>query len=175
MARCKCLVCNKPLDTTTAYRVELIVKKRTGEKELKYKYCCSEAEWLAEEERKKKAQEDKDRVYYLICDIMGEREIISTALYKEWQVWNKVADNAKIAKYLEENKDYLSSVIARLSSSEYARIRYLSTIIRDKIKAWTPRVEVKEKPKVVVEETIYETPSQTINKRRSLADLEDMF
>ena len=111
----------------------------------------------------------------MICDIMGEKEIISTALFKEWQVWNKVANNEKIAKYLKENKDYLSSVIARLQSSEYARIRYLSTIIRDKIKAFVPKAEVVEKPKIVVEETIYEAPAQSLNKRRSLDDLEDMF
>lgn len=175
MARCKCMICKTPLNTASAYKVEIIVNKRTGEKELTYKYCCSEEEYLTEESRKKKAQEDKDRVYYLICDIMGEKEIISTALYKEWTIWNKVADNEKIAKYLEENKEYLSSAIARLSSSEYAKIRYLSTIIRDKIKAFVLKAEVVEKPKIVVEETIYETPTQSLNKRRSLADLEDMF
>lgn len=175
MAKAKCLVCGMDLDTKTAHRVELIVNKKTGEKEIKYKYCCSEAEYIAEEERKKKTEEDKNRVYRLVCDIMGEKEIISTALYKEWVVWNKVADNSKIAKYLDENRDYLTSVIARLSSSEYARIRYLSVIIRDKIKAFAPKVEVKEVPKVVVEETIYEAPAQTVNKRRSLDDLEDMF
>lgn len=167
MARCKCKICGMELDTNTAYKVT--------DKNGKNKYFCSASEFEAEEERKKKAAEDKDRVYRLVCDIMGEREIISTALFKEWQVWNKVADNEKIAKYLAENKDYLSSAIARLSSSEYARIRYLSTIIRDKIKAFVPKAEVVEKPKIAVEETIYEAPTQSLNKRRSLAELEDMF
>ena len=161
-----CQICRKKIERDTAYK---IVVGNTN------KYYCSAQEWQAEEERKKKAQEDKDKVYRLICDIMDEKEIISTALFKEWQVWNKVSDNAKIAKYLEENRNYLSSVIARLQSSEYARIRYLSTIIRDKIKAFVPKAEVIEKPKVVVEETIYDTPAQSLNKRRSLADLEDMF
>ena len=167
MARAKCKICGAGLETATAYKVT--------DKNGKNKYYCSAVEFEAEEERKKKVAEDKDRVYRLICDIMGEKEIINTALFKEWQVWNKVADNAKIAKYLEENQDYLSSVIARLSSSEYAKIRYLSTIIRDKIKTFVPKVQVVEKPKVVVEETIYEAPTQSLNRRRSLADLEDMF
>ena len=167
MARCKCKICGSELDTNTAYKVT--------DKNGKNKYFCSISEFEAEEERKNKAVEDKDRVYRLICDIMDEKEIISTALWKEWQVWNKVANNEKIAQYLEENHDYLSSVIARLSSSEYARIRYLSTIIRDKIKTFKPKVEVIEKPKVVVDETIYEAPVQSLNKRRSLAELEDMF
>lgn len=171
MAKAKCLVCGADLDTKTSHKVELIVNKKTGEKEIKNKYCCSEEEYLAEEERKKKAAEDKNRVYYLICDIMGEKEIISTALWKEWQVWNKVADNEKIAKYLEENKDYLSSAIARLSTSEYAKIRYLSTIIRDKIKAFKPKVEVIEKPKVTTEEH-YETKYK-VKTRRALEDFEE--
>ena len=167
MAKAKCKICGADLDTKTAYKAT--------DKNGKNKYYCSQSEFEAEEERKKKAAEDKDRVYRLICDIMGEKEIISTALFKEWQVWNKVSDNEKIAKYLEENEDYLTSVITRLGSSEYARIRYLSAIIRDKIKAFVPKAEVVEKPKVIVEEAIYEAPTQSLNKRRSLADLEDMF
>ena len=165
--RAKCRICGRQLDTNTAYKVV--------DKNGKNKYYCSQDEFEAEEVRKKKAKEDKDKVYRLICNIMGEKEIISTALYKEWTVWNKVADNEKISKYLEENRDYLSSVIGRLDSSEFARIRYLSTIIKDRIKEFVPRVEEKEIPKVQVkiDETIYESPTHSLNRRRSLADLED--
>ena len=172
MARAKCLVCGAELNTSTAYKVE-IVGPRTGK--VTYKYYCSEEEWLSEQARKKKAKEDKDKAYYLICDIMGEKEIINTALWKEWAIWNKVADNEKIGKYLEENKDQLISEIGRLSSSEFAKIRYLSTIIKNRIKEFVPRVEEKEIPKVQVkiDETIYESPTHSLNRRRSLADLED--
>ena len=163
MAKAKCKICGSALDTNTAYKVT--------DKNGKNKYFCSASEFEAEEARKKKAAEYKDKVYYLICDIMGEKEIISTALFKEWQVWNKVADNVKIAKYLEENQDYLTSVIARLGSAEYARIRYLSAIIRDKIKAFVPKVEVEEKPKVVAEE-YYETKYKA-KARTALLDLEE--
>jgi hypothetical protein len=163
MARAKCKICGAGLDTATAYKVT--------DKNGKNKYYCSAVEFEAEEERKKKAAEDKDRVYRLVCDIMGEKDIISTALFKEWQVWNKVADNVKIAKYLEENQTYLTSVIGKLGSSEYARIRYLSAIIRDKIKAFVPKVEVVEKPKVVVEEH-YETKYKA-KARRALEDFEE--
>jgi YHS domain-containing protein len=163
MARCKCKICGSVLDTNVAYKVT--------DKNGKNKYFCSQSEFEVEEERKKKAQEDKDKVYRLICDIMGEKEIISTALFKEWQVWNKVADNAKIAKYLDENHDYLASVIARLGSSEYARIRYLSAIIRDKIKAFKPKVIEVAPPKVVVEEH-YETKYKS-KTRQALLDFEE--
>lgn len=168
MAKAKCKICGAGLDTATAYKVT--------DKNGKNKYFCSAVEFTAEEERKKKIADDKERVYRLICNIMGEKEIISTALFKEWQVWNKVANNAKIGDYLAENKDYLTSVIARLSSSEYARIRYLSTIIRDKIKAWKPRVEVAEKPRVTTStfelfEPIVEKQPEC--KEQVLYDVED--
>ena len=136
MAKVKCQICKTPLDTNTAYKIT--------DKNGKNKYYCSQSEFEAEEARKKKAAGDKDRVYRLVCDILGEQEIISTALYKEWVIWNKVADNEKIGKYLEENKDYLTLALSRITSSEYARIRYLSTIIRDKIKAFTPKVEMEK-------------------------------
>lgn len=168
MARAKCKICGTELDTKTAYKVT--------DKNGKNKYYCNQSEFEAAEECKKQAQEEKDRVYRLICDIMGEKEIISTALFKEWQVWLKVADNSKIGDYLSENKDYLTSVIARLGSSEYARIRYLSAIIRDKIKAFVPRVEVKEVPKVTTNafelfEPIVE--KQPEFKEQVLYDVED--
>jgi hypothetical protein len=166
VAKCKCRICGTPYDTKDAYKVVVNNKNQ---------YYCSQEEYEKDLEKKKKAAEDKDRVYRLICDIMNEKEIINTILFKEWAVWNKVADNEKIAQYLEENQEYLTSVIARLQSSEFAKIRYLSTIIKDKIKGFVPRVKVEEKPKVVVDETIYEAPTHTLNKRRSLEDLEDMF
>ena len=163
MARCKCKICGSVLDTNVAYKVT--------DKNGKNKYFCSQSEFEAEEERKKKVAEDKDRVYRLICDIMGENEIISTALFKEWQVWLKVADNSKIGDYLAENRDYLSSVIARLQTSEYARIRYLSAIIRDKIKAFVPKTIEVAPPKVVVEEH-YETKYKS-KTRQALLDFEE--
>jgi hypothetical protein len=167
-----CQICRKKIELDSAYKVVVVSKKTKKETN---KYYCSEQEWQTEENRKKKAAADKDKVYYLICDIIGEKEIINTALFKEWEVWNRVADNVKIGDYLEEKKDYLTSTISRLGAPEYTRIRYLSTIIKNNIKTFVSKTKVAEKPKVVVEETIYNTPTQSLNKRRSLDDLEDMF
>ena len=167
MARAKCKICGRQIDTNTSYKVI--------DKNGKNRYYCNQSEYETEEARKEKAKEDKDKVYRLICDIMGEKEIISTALYKEWTVWNKVADNAKIGKYLEENRDFLSSAIGRLTSSEFAKIRYLSTIIKDRIKEFVPRVKVEEKiqPKAIT--TTFFEIGDVVHKptRRALDDLED--
>lgn len=166
MARCKCQICKAELDSKTAFKVT--------DKNGKNKYYCSEIEYDAEEQRKKKVAEDKEKVYRLICNIMGESEIINTILFKEWVIWNKVADNEKIGKYLEENREYLTSAIARLQSSEFARIRYLSAIIKDRIKGFVPKTEA-DKPRIVeVDMTMYDSaPNNVRNNRRSLADLED--
>lgn len=162
MAKCKCRICGTPHDTKDAYRVVVNNKNQ---------YYCSQEEYEKDLAKKKKAAEDKDRVYRLICDIMNEKEIINTILFKEWAIWNKVADNEKIGQYLEENQEYLTSMIARLQSSEFAKIRYLSTIIKDKIKGFVPKVKVIEIPKVVVEEH-YETKYKA-KGRQALEDFEE--
>lgn len=163
MAKAKCKICGTELDPKTAYKVT--------DKNGKNKYFCSAVEVEAEEERKKKVVEDKDRVYRLICDIMGEKEILNTALWKEKLEWNKAFSDEFIAKYLEEKKEYLSSAIARLSGTEYAKIRYISTVLKNSLRDFKPRVEVVEKPKVVVEEH-YETKYKA-KTRRALEDFEE--
>ena len=69
----------------------------------------------------------------------------------------------------------MTSTIARLAESEYAKIRYLSAILKNNLNDFGSKTEASEKPKIVVDETIYNTPTQSINKRKSLADLEDIF
>ena len=163
MARAKCKICGSALDTKNAYKVT--------DKNGKNKYFCSQSEYEAEETRKKKAAEDKDKVYYLICDIMGEKEILNTTLWKEKTEWNKVFSDEFIAKYLQEHKDYLTSAITRLDSSQFAKIRYLSAILKNSLSDFKPRVEEVEKPKVIVEEH-YETKYKP-KTRRALEDLEE--
>ncbi len=167
MARtAKCRICGAQLDTSTAFKIE-------GKPA---KYFCSEEEYNAEEERKKKAAEDKDRMYRLICDIIGEQEIINSALWKEVQIWNQVADNEKIARYLEDNKVYLTTAISRIENKIYNRIRYLSAILKNSLGDYKPKAvnePVKTQPKIDIDETMYEAPARSLNKRRSLADLED--
>lgn len=167
--RAKCRICGEPLDTKTAYLVVTNGKKA---------YYCSAEEFEADDAKKKKAEADKDKVYFLICDIIGRQKIISSALWKEKAVWNEVATDEVVGQYLEENKEYLSSVIGRLDDVEYNRIRYLSAILKNKLGDYKPKVVVKETvvPKAKVDNTFYEMRSVASNKkRRSLEDLEDDF
>ena len=158
MEKAKCKICGTALDTNTAYKVT--------DKSGKNKYFCSASEFEAEEARKKRSAEDKDRVYRLICDIMGVNEVLNTALWKEKIEWNKAFSDEFIAKYLEEKKDYLSSAIARLSGSEYAKIRYISTVLKNSLRDFRPRVEVQEVSKIVVEEQPNEHLTMFVNTKK---------
>lgn len=170
MARtAKCRICGKQLDTSEAFKIE-------GKPA---KYFCSEQEYNAEEERKRKAAEDKDRAYTLICRIIGRETIINTALWSEWKEWSKVADDVKIGQFLAENEEYLTGMIGRLVDAEFPRIRYLSTVLKNRLGDYKPKVQedvkvqFKVQPRVDIDETMYEAPARNLNKRRSLADLED--
>lgn len=166
MARAKCKICGSDLDTKTAYKVT--------DKNGKNKYYCSSEEFETEEARKKKAKENRDKVYYLICDMFGY-EIVNTKFFAEWLLWNKLKSDEIIYKYLRDNETYLQQVCDKSYKNEYNKIMYFSAILKNSLRDYVPKVEAVEKPKVEVEETIYEAPTQSLNKRRSLADLEDMF
>ena len=161
-----CQICKSKIERDTAYK--RVVGKAN-------KYYCSAEEYENDLAQKQKIAEDKDKVYRLICDILGEKEVLNTALWKEKTIWNKAFSDEIIAKYLQEYRDYLASAVSKLSGTEYAKIRYVSAILKNSLRDFKPKATEQPKPKVVVEETIYEAPTYTLNRRRSLADLEDEF
>ena len=160
----KCRVCGAKLDTTTAYKVIIC---DTNDREKRF-YYCSKEEYEADEARKKKEAADKDKVYRLICDILGRKEVVNTALWKEKAVWNKVCTDEVIAQYLEENKDYLTGAISRLDDVEFNRIRYLSAILKNKLGDYKPKVEEERKP--VESNSDFELFEPTVVKQNNQSD-----
>ena len=132
MAKAKCKICGSTLDTKDAYKVT--------DKNGKNKYFCSQSEYDTEEARKKKAAEDKERVYNLICDMFGY-EIINTQFFAEWTLWNKLKSNEIIYKYLRENEDYLQQICDRSFETEYQRIRYFSAVLKNSLRDFKPKQE----------------------------------
>ena len=104
---------------------------------------------------------------------MGRKEIINKILYKEWELWKKVASNEVIGQYLDEHKEYLRGVINNIEDKEFLRIRYISAILRNELGDYKPNTQEVQKPKVNIDETVYTSAHVHNNKRRSLADLED--
>ena len=185
MPLCKCRYCQTNIGIKDSYLHIFGKQKAYFCNEEHYNLFIFEKEEGLEAIRQKKQEEhdlavkqrkeEKDRVYYLICEIVGRKEIINTVLWKEWKEWNKIFSNETIASYLEENKAYLTSTISRLEDKEFNRIRYLSAILKNSLGDFKLKEKETEKPKVQVDETFYEAAPATRNKRRSLADLEDEF
>ena len=169
MARCNCKYDKKQLDTKTAYKV-VIKEKNT--------YFCDENcynKYLADKAEQDKINAEYDEIYELTKQIFGYEFTGYSLLKREINTWEKVGTRAKIIEYLTENKDWLSNVMSKEFASDFNRVRYYSVIVAGKLHDFKPKPAEVEKPKVVVDETIYEVPTQSLNKRRSLAELEDMF
>lgn len=156
-----CQICKKKIEKDTAYK--RVIGKTN-------KYFCSEQEWQEEENKKKKAQEDKDKVYNLICDMFGY-QIQNSQFFAEWTLWNKLKSNEIIYKYLRENEDYLCRVCDKSFNSEYQKIRYFSAILKNSLRDYMVKEPVVEVPKVVIEEH-YETKYKA-KIRRGLEDFEE--
>ena len=169
MSACKCRWCQANITTKVA-TMDVIDGKKM--------FFCNEEhrdEFLkkrqAEQERKEKAEQLKDKFYTLFCDILGVKGITNTALWKEKSEINKVYSDDVIIAYIEENKDYLRNAVSRLHGNEYGKIRYVSVVLRNKLGDYKPKVEEKPRPKMTM--TFYEPAQTHNNRRRSLSDLED--
>ena len=167
--KCNCKYDKKQLDTKTAFKV-IIKEKNT--------YFCDENcynRYLADKAEQEKINVEYDEIYELTKQIFGYEFTGYSLLKREINTWEKVGTRAKIIAYLTENKDWLSNVMSKEFASDFNRVRYYSVIVAGKLHDFKPKPVEVEKPKVVVDETIYEAPTQSLNKRRSLAELEDMF
>lgn len=169
MARCNCRYDKKQLDTNTAFKVVIKDKNTYWCSEECYKLHCEA------QEKQAKINAEYDEIYEITKQIFGYEFTGYSLLKREINTWEKVGTRAKIIAYLTENKDWLSTVMSKEFASDFNRVRYYSVIVAGKLHDFKPKPIEAEKPKVVVEETIYTAPTQTLNKRRSLADLEDMF
>ena len=169
MAKCNCRYDKRQLDTKTAFKV--VIKEKNA-------YFCSEecySHYLADKEKQDKINAEYDEIFELTKQIFGYEFTGYSLLKREINTWEKVGTRAKIIAYLTENKEWLSDVMSKEFASDFNRVRYYSVIVAGKLHDFKPKPIEAEKPKVVVDETIYEAPTQSLNKRRSLAELEDMF
>lgn len=175
MRQVKCRNCGTFIDRDKAVIVQ------TAKQKLFY---CNENCMKSAQDREiaaQKEKEEKDVAYRLICDIIGREEVINGILWKEWALWNKVANNEKIRQYLEENKDYLCGIVSKLEDKEFNRIRYLSAVLKNKLGDYKPKAKEEEKPqqdKSIQTESSFEffEPTRTQipqTDKQILCDVED--
>lgn len=169
MAAPKCRYDNKTVDRKTAFKV-VIGDKNTY-------WCCEEHYnlYLEDKEKQDKITAEYDEIFELTKQIFQYNFTGYSVLKREVNAWEKISTRAKIISYLKENKSWLSDVMSKDFDSDYGRVRYYSVVVSSKLHDYKPVAAAAEKPKVVVEETLYESAPQSFNRRRSLADLEDMF
>lgn len=125
---------------------------------------AKEIERLAKKQEKEENKQKRiDPVYEEIADIFGYR-IANSALFKEMKLWRGICDDTKILAYLQENRDRIKSAMERASSSEYARIRYVSAILKNSLADYNVKNIESEKttPGITVDED-YIMP---INKKK---------
>lgn len=121
----------------------------------------------------------RDAVYDELCDIFGY-EVQNTILFTEWILWNKLADDEKILAYLKERKDYIKNAIARASGTEYAKIRYMSAILKNNLKDYSngrgQRAQLPVYDDAMPKESsfvLFEPVKENKKERKSFAELED--
>ena len=166
--RVKCRYCGERVEKEDAYKDPN-----------KNSYYCSEEHYLAtmknredlQKEKEEKIQKKIDPVYEEVADIFGYR-IQNSQLFKEMKLWRSICNDEKILAYLQEHKDYIKSKLEKLNSSEYARIRYVSAILKNSLKDYAATVRV-EPEKINVDCEIYEPTVFAKKKRRGLSELED--
>lgn len=166
--RVKCRYCGERVEKEDAYKDPN-----------KNSYYCSEEHYLAtmkkredfQKEKEEKKQNKIDPVYEEVADIFGYR-IQNSQLFKEMKLWRSICDDEKILAYLQEHNGYIKSKLEKLNSSEYARIRYVSAILKNSLKDYAATVRV-EPEKINVDCEIYEPTVFAKKKRRGLSELED--
>lgn len=151
-----------------AKEIERLAKKQEKERQIEEQKAASAA-------RKAK----RDAVYDELCDIFGY-EVQNTVLFTEWILWNKLADDEKILAYLKEHKDYIKGATARASGTEYAKIRYMSAILKNNLKDYSnsrgQRVQLPVVDDAMPKESsfvLFEPVKGNKKVRKSFAELED--
>lgn len=169
MAAAKCRYDKKPVDTKTAFKVVIKDKNTYWCSEECYKLYCEE------QEKQAKINAEYDEIFELTKQIFGYEFTGYSLLKREINTWEKVGTREKIISYLKENKDWLSGVMSKEFNGDFNRVRYYSVVVSSKLHDFKPKIAEIDRPKIMVDESIYDAPAQSFNKRRSLADLEDMF
>lgn len=169
--KCKCIICKKELNTTEAYCYEKLV----GDKAKRF-YFCSESEakeYYAKIEQSKIDMRFMDETINYIIGYENK----NTLLFGEEKKWLKDKNNIRA---IDNNKEWLRNIMSSKGfNSEYAMIKYLTTVINNNLTDWVEKVIADNKVEEYLEtgETIsgYEEvkPVHRKSKRRCLADYKE--
>ena len=152
----KCKSCGEKVDRDKAYKIVVNGKNN---------YYCSEDEYS----KLKENQLIKNNTYSVIYEIFGRR-VTNTILFKEIGELDKIYTYKTILSYLNDNKTYLESVMSKDFSSEYAKIRYFTAILKNNLS------DYKEEKKIPDKQISIDIPKDNYkprNRKKSLVEFEE--
>jgi len=152
----KCRVCGEKKERNDAYKVTV-----NGKNE----YYCNEKEY----KQKLKQTADKDNTFKMINEIFGY-EVINSAIFKELKEISAKHPYDKIYSFLCDNKAMLERSMSKTFTSEYGKIRYFTTIIKNNIVDY---IKVDDESYITDNEyEILDIKYKSKKKRRAMYDLE---
>ena len=152
----KCRLCGTKVDKKEAFRV-VVGGKNT--------YYCNKFEY----QKVLHEREVKDNTYECINQIFGYK-VLNSALFKEINLLLEVYSYEHILAYLIENKEYLTRILKKDFTSEYAKIRYFAAILKNNIADFKME-EPEESKKIEIDMPIINYKRR--NKRWSLSEIEE--
>lgn len=152
----KCRICNNKIERNDAYKII-----NNGKNE----YYCNEKEY----KQKQKQIADKANIINLINEIFGY-EVANLTIHKELKDISEKHSYEKISSFLYNNKEMLERNMKKSFSSEYGKIRYFTTIIRNNIVDYIP---IEDEPYITNNEyEVLDIKYKPKKKRRAMCDLE---
>jgi len=151
LVKCKCH--SVKIDKDIAFKV--IVNSKN-------EYYCSEREYLELKEKK----EGRKILLEKINNVFGYT-ITNTILNKELSELSKVYSFTKMNSYVNENMIELQKFMSKSFTSEYGKIKYFTTILKNNLKDY-----IVAKSEVVKElrEEIIISKYKPINRKKSLSE-----
>ena len=157
LVNCKCHIGNK-IDRDIAYKVVVNNKNE---------YYCTEKDYL-------KIINDKENRKILlekINDVFGYI-ITNTILHKELSEISNIHTYNKISSYIQDNKSQLEKFMKKDFDTEYGKIRYFSTILKNNLVDY--KIPKKEKDKEINVEII-SVKYTSKNRKKNLNEYLDEF
>lgn len=131
----KCVSCGEKIDRSLAHKV--VVGKIN-------KYYCTEKEYQTEVNKKLY----KENAYHEIYEIFGYK-VTHTSLYKEINEIASIHTYEKLSQYLLDRNSDLVKAMSKDFTSEYGKIRYFSTILKNSLKDFIMESKEIDKKRII--------------------------
>ena len=130
----------------------------------KREYYCNEKEYI----QKQKQIADRDKTIKIINEIFGY-EITNSAFFKELKDISENNSYEKIYSFIYDNRQMLDKALSKDFTSEYGKIRYFSTIIKNNIVDYV----IDDEPYITSNEyEVLDIKYKAKKKRRAMCDIE---